>query len=157
MTHRYCLGFAFMPDYGSVLLVEKTKGLHVGMLNGVGGLNKPGEEPAYAMAREGFEETGYKLSPSQWALGAVIVASNNPFRAPPAWVVYVFRAEIPYLPVPAVEDAGPLHLLSVGALHTTDRKYAPHVRMLVHLLRDQVQYGLDHTPVLRIEEYRDED
>ena len=145
---QYVLGFAFTPQYDSVLLVEKSKGLHIGMLNGLGGVVKPNEDTKTAMQREFVEETGLFIAQDAWKLGAVVRGHLK------AWEVRVYHTAIaPPLPLPESE-AGTLALLSVGELHTTDRAYAPHVRALVHTLRDQHFGGLEHTPLLYLYEER---
>jgi 8-oxo-dGTP pyrophosphatase MutT (NUDIX family) len=161
VTTSYVLGFGFTPDYNSVLLVEKTKGLHVGMLNGLGGVVKSGEPTARAMRREFQEESGFDVEESQWVEGAVLKSAPRRFGSPgnfpvfKEWEVFVYRTTLwePY-PLPKVDEAGPLRMTWLGDLHTKNLVLAPYVRSLVHLLRDQVEYGTGHTAVLRMREER---
>lgn len=159
MTRRFCLGFAFSPeeDY-SVLLVQKTKGYHIGCLNGLGGVVKPGESPAEGMAREFREESGYDIPVEGWHEGAILLAAvppGSPFGTAPAWSMSVFRARlpVPYLPLPDVDEAGPLKLMWLGDLHPR-HKFAPYVRSFVWLLQEQFEQGLEHTAILYAQEHR---
>lgn len=54
----YVLGIVTSPE-NDVLLIRKTKPeWQAGRLNGIGGKIEPAESPAFAMAREFYEETG---------------------------------------------------------------------------------------------------
>lgn len=144
---QYVLGFAFTPDRHSVLLVKKSKGLHIGMLNGLGGVVHPGEDTPTAMRREFQEETGFDVPEAAWKLGVVMYGQDK------AWEMRVYSTHLNPLPLPASE-AGTLDLVFLGNLHALDRLYAPHTRALIHTLRDQLLHGFEHTPILYLYEVR---
>jgi 8-oxo-dGTP diphosphatase len=56
---QYCLGFIFLEDKSSVVLIKKSRpAWQKGKLNGIGGHVESGEDPRSAMIRECYEETG---------------------------------------------------------------------------------------------------
>ena len=58
---RYCVGYLFSPDFSRVVLIRKARPeWQAGLLNGVGGKLKDGEEPLRGMEREFMEETANK-------------------------------------------------------------------------------------------------
>lgn len=147
----YCLGFAFTPDTHKVLLVEKAQGLHVGHLNGLGGVIG-NEGLVSAMEREFFEESGIRIPTEQWTWGGALESQE-----PNAWTVHVFRATLPEeterLPLPQ-GDAGRLDLFFTGHLHVRGTLFAPHTRSFIHAMRDQILFGVEHTPPLWMKENR---
>jgi 8-oxo-dGTP pyrophosphatase MutT (NUDIX family) len=56
---HYCVGFVFNEDLTEVLLLEKSKKLYIGKLNGVGGKIEASETPIEAMERELLEEVPF--------------------------------------------------------------------------------------------------
>jgi len=66
-TVRAALLFVFTPDLSEVLLVEKSKPkFHVGMLNGIGGKNDPGESDVACATRELKEESNLDIPEEAW-------------------------------------------------------------------------------------------
>ena len=86
MNSEYCLGFVFDNTYGSVVLTYKSRGLHVGTWNGLGGKLNPAEHPVDGMHREYKEESnGYEIE--HW--------EKVGFIEGPTWLVHVFAAVDP--------------------------------------------------------------
>lgn len=64
---RYTLGFIFNTDHSKVLLIHKTKpAWQKGKLNGLGGKLEEGETIQQCIAREVAEESGLKISRTEW-------------------------------------------------------------------------------------------
>lgn len=65
VQERYCLGFMFQGDY--VTVVRKARPTwQAGLLNGLGGKVKNGENSLEAMCREFHEECAYITHPTEW-------------------------------------------------------------------------------------------
>lgn len=80
---EYCLGFVFNASLGSVVLVHKDKGLHIGTWNGLGGKLEENEHPVDGMHREYEEESnGHKIE--KWEKVGFIQGAN--------YEVHVFTA-----------------------------------------------------------------
>lgn len=72
---------------GKILFLERTRGLGAGKTNAPGGKLKSKETPEKGVMREGFEETGLKLSNLK-SHGILNFFFGQ--KAKPNWVVHVF-------------------------------------------------------------------
>jgi len=63
---QYTLGFMLSRSLKSVLVINKKRGLHIGLINGIGGRLGEGEDPLDGMIREAKEETCIDL-PTAWS------------------------------------------------------------------------------------------
>lgn len=130
----WCLGFMFSSDLRQVLLIKKTRTLHIGKLNGVGGtIEQEYETPRSAMVRECREETGYVSHEGNWI--------EVGFLCGIGWKVIVYALVMPegtdsFPSVPTSDDAAPLkHPLITIA----DLNLAPHTGMLVFAALEKVK------------------
>ena len=159
----YCLGFAFM-DPDTVLLVRKDRGIHPGMINGYGGKVEYNESPFGSMVREFQEETGIVTKIDDWKTSAFLTSSGG---HPDPWWVYVFRTMVgKSVEVPVTSDAGDPCVMSIDDVVKGSFKhpnnsapwtakgepmFAPHVRSMILLCRDQLLYGEEHTTKVTIQ------
>ena len=83
----------------------------MGLWNGIGGKLEPGEDPYAGCLREVAEETGLTIAAPK--LRALLVVT---VQSPPAvWVIFVFTALVPELPVGPSEE-GELAWVDLAAL-----------------------------------------
>ncbi len=134
--NRYCLGFAFTTDTDYVLLLKKSRTLHVGLWNGLGGKAEDNETTLDAMVREFQEEANEQTTPAHWELACSLFDHNH------TWMVDVYGAQLGYqvmsnfstvqVDVPDVPCLIPLFRLP--------RMYlAPHTNGLLFLTHEKLQ------------------
>lgn len=138
MGQRWCLGFIIDKQVDGVVLLRKSRHLHVGMWNGIGGSIEKEETSLEAMIRECQEETKVSTSANDWwRLGTLSGV---------AWTVDLFAAERPiFQPVAYYPtDSRDINSLPddtaylVPFDHLPD-KLAPHVYMLAHRAREKLR------------------
>jgi len=117
---RYCLGFAFTPNFQNVVLLTKARpDWQAGKLNGVGGKVEDDETHGSAMNREWFEETGVPLT-SPWTRVVKMHDSE--------WVVDVFTTHI-------------LNEAALQAVHNTKERDEP---VSIHRVNNLPSHSLDN-------------
>lgn len=84
---NYSCGLVLSPDRGEVVLVEKRRpDWMAGMLNGVGGAQKPDERRARdTMTRKCAEETGLYVHPDNWTMLAELLCPMDKTRVAFFW------------------------------------------------------------------------
>lgn len=103
---NYVLGFCFGPDLRQVILIEKQRpSWQKGLLNGLGGGIKNGEEPIDAMCREFKEECGINIPEDMWEEFCIFGPDPaNEMTGPEAFTVTCFVAAIPDLTIARKQD-----------------------------------------------------
>jgi NTP pyrophosphohydrolases including oxidative damage repair enzymes len=120
-VQRYCLGFAFHPVKGVVLIRKNRPEWQAGKLNGVGGKIEAGESPEQAMAREFEEETGYHTVSSDWMFRGHCVGSD--------FTIDVFTMVLPQYSI--VSTTTDEEIVTQG-VYTLGDDVLPHVEALIH-------------------------
>lgn len=123
---KYCLGFAFVDNDSSVILIRKEKGWQKGMLNGIGGLIENDETPWNAMVREFKEETDIDITTDQLNHFGSLVVENE-------CVVYLYRIDGVEVAVGGwhhASDEGMAQCLYLKELWLYDR--LPNLEALIH-------------------------
>lgn len=85
---EWCLGFIVNRDPDEVVLLRKSKTMHVGMWNGLGGKLEPLEPALAAMIRECKEEANLDIP--EWDLVGYLRGTNNG----EPWRVFVYVAPL---------------------------------------------------------------
>ncbi len=80
---KWCLGFILSSNFRNVLMIKKSRSMHAGLWNGVGGKLEPNEGYYDSMIRECREETGLSTCAPDWVR---VVDFANPGN----WNVKVF-------------------------------------------------------------------
>jgi 8-oxo-dGTP pyrophosphatase MutT (NUDIX family) len=90
---NYVVGYMLNPATEEVLMLRKNRpAFQNGKWNGIGGkMDKPGETPQQAQAREFFEEAGVETSPDSWEHVATVRGCNDEARPGEDYLIYVFR------------------------------------------------------------------
>ncbi len=138
---QYCLGFVFSPEGDACLLMKKKRSLYVGMWNGVGGANNPGEVAWSAMRRECREECGLDLD--VWFHSADLVAADD------SWIVNVFGARTPSIYDARTTTDEKIFIFPIPAIAALES--APHVPGLVSFTWDRI---IRQAPIVTIKEQR---
>ncbi len=88
---EWSLGFIFDREFQFVILLKKSRTMHVGLWNGVGGKVESGETPLQSMIRECMEET--KMDITDWTLVGFLEGKNDtPIGVHEFWRVNIFGA-----------------------------------------------------------------
>lgn len=135
---EWCLGFVILP--GHVVLLKKSRTLHVGLWNGLGGKIEDGESAIEAMRREAKEESGLELN---WKHVGYLRGDKDG----DPWRVFVYAADginrarelaevtADYAPQALADTA---YRVQYGEL--PDFHLAPHTKALVYLAQDRIRY-----------------
>lgn len=143
---RWCLGFAFQGP--SVLLIQKSQTMHIGLWNGLGGKIERGESAAGAMRREFKEEAGFEHN--DWIFSGGFIGRGRD------WYVAVYAARL--------EESRQLHTITANFQHKVGADYAvavpldelsgfklaPHTRTMIYMALDKLENP--HYPELEIQE-----
>ncbi len=135
---HWCLGFALKLDPDAVLLLKKSRTLHVNFWNGLGGKVEEGESALDAMRREFKEEAGFEID--EWKYVGALYGKDN------LWKVSVYGAKLPttreyhqidHTYLDKTEFDTP-YLVEAGDLRSF--QLAPHTRPLAYMAIDAVRY-----------------
>lgn len=147
---EWCLGFILTADLQQVILLKKSRTMHIGMWNGVGGKIEPDELPLTSMIRESGEETG--LFFPEWVFAGRLKGSTDAKN----WCVHVYATaakddigfdEVTADYAHAVEADKPYR---VRLDELTEFKLAPHALPLIYIARTMLRTP-DLKPIVMME------
>lgn len=135
---EWCLGFIISKPKNSVVLLKKSKTMHIGLWNGVGGKLEADERPIDAMVRECSEETPLSIAKEEWLpVGRLTSAQHdNP------WCVWLFTA------YGSVSQDGPIthdngiadYAYQVELRDLKNFRLAPHTEMLIYASIEKLRF-----------------
>lgn len=135
---EWCLGFIITPHEEEVILLKKSKTMHIGLWNGVGGKLENNESAHDAMKREGLEEAGFECN---WKHVGYLAKEGE-------WRVFIYAARglrediMPLQQVLATSTWGckPDTPYRVPMSELASLKLAPHTRNLIYMAQDKLLY-----------------
>jgi 8-oxo-dGTP diphosphatase len=127
---RYVLGFAFNADNDFVVLILKNKpDWQKGSFNGVGGKIETDENPAEAMQREFYEETGLLTKSREWQSVGKMIGEG--------WECYLFTmSDDELMNAQSITDEE-VHVFPVLDVLKGNYQTISNVPFLIELCRDE--------------------
>ena len=105
----YVLGFLFDLEGKQVVLIQKNRPeWQAGFYNGVGGKVEKNESHKEAMQREFLEETGLKVSRSDWRRAGKIIAED--------YIIHVFTAKHRFYNLAKTQESEPVLIAKLDLL-----------------------------------------
>lgn len=134
---EWCLGFIVPNGDDEMVLLRKSRTMHIGEWNGLGGKLEDGETAIDAMQREGLEESGFKCN---WQLACYLRGVTNGED----WRVFVYGASLSFREyysldyAPKFPESDKLYRIRIRDIETL--RLAPHVRVLNYICMDKIRY-----------------
>ncbi len=135
---EWCLGFILPKNKNSVILLKKSKTMHIGLWNGIGGKIEGNEAPRAAMERECAEETPLRIVKEEWLPVGRLLST----RTEDPWIVWIYTAYGQLDKDTLVShDSGIADMpYQVELRHLKNFRLAPHTEMLIYACIEKLRF-----------------